>query len=230
MHPVPVDAGNHSPYNSQVKENIIISLVGVNSPHETDCGRLYRHLKNEGYTVKVLTSNPGLFDSEDVHTYPKGVFVYLDKILFSLDLIKKYNRDVLYLDADKFYSREQIDDYIERSKDYPVTYAGNWPEGDFGNYKELNPCFKYLKEYCEYVGMEYKNWKTIWEYVLFFGKDIDYNRVRLELEVLTPVFTYMSLMNKDTYNKTPFALGGAEGLALSIVLDKLEIGSKIVDI
>jgi hypothetical protein len=211
-------------------ENIIISLVGVNSPHENDCARLYHHLKKEGYTVKVLTSNPESFNSEDVHVYSKEIFVYLDKILFSLDLIEKYKCDVLYLDADKFHSREQIEDYIERSKDYLVTYAGNWPEGDFDSYKELNPCFKYLKEYCEYIGMEYKNWKTIWEYVLFFRKDLDCNKVRKELEILSPVFTYMSLMNKDTYNKIPFALGGAEGLALSISLDKLGIESKIIEI
>ena len=65
----------------------------------------------------------------------------------------------------------------------------------------------------------------MWEYVMFFRDDIDYEAIRYELETIAPVFTYMSLMNNDTYSKTPFALGGAEGLALSIVLDKLRIES-----
>ena len=212
-----------------MKENLIISLAGVNNPHEVHCVNLYRHLKDLGYRVKVLTSNPELFDSNDAHKYPNEFFLYIDKIIFSLDLIGKYGCDVLYLDADRFYSEEQIENYIEKSKGYDVTYAANWPEGDFNNYKELNPCFKYLKEYCEYVNMEYKNWKTIWEYILFFNRNIDHRKVRQELEVLTPVFTYMSLLNKDTYNKTPFALGGAEGLALSIALDKLGIESQMIN-
>lgn len=225
-----------------MKNNLVISLVGVNSYHVDDCQKLYYYLKRQGYTVKVLTSKPGLFEAGDAYEYSNRIFTYLDKILYCLDLVRDYDTDVLHLDADlpaelkkqtdyksaaKYYSRELIDSFLERSKEYQVTYIGSWPGGDFDKYKH-NACFRYLKEYCEYKGIEYKDWKTIWEYVLFFRKDIDYDTVRYELETIAPIFTYMSLMNNETYCKQPFALGGAEGLALSIVLDKLGIESKEV--
>lgn len=211
-----------------MKDNVVISLVGVNSYHVSNCTSTYWHLREQGYTVKVLTNRQDLFDPEDVYFYPRQIFTYLDKLLFCLDLVEEYSCNVLHLDADKYYEEDRIKSFLEKSQHHQITYQGSWPEGDFGHYKNVNPCFRYLKEYCEYRGIEYKDWKTIWEYVLFFRKDIDYPVIRYELETIAPVFTYMSLMNKDTYIKTPFALGGAEGLALSIVLDKLGIESKEV--
>jgi len=196
-----------------MKDNVVISLVGVNSYHVSNCISTYRFLQEEGYTVKVLTNRQDLFDPEDVYVYKRKIFTYLDKLLYCLDLVEEYNCSVLYLDSDKYYPYHQI------------TYQGSWPGGNFDAYRDVNPCFKYLKEYCEYKGIEYKNWETMWEYVMFFRDDIDYEAIRYELETIAPVFTYMSLMNNDTYSKTPFALGGAEGLALSIVLDKLGIES-----
>lgn len=209
-------------------KDFIIALVGVNAHHVDDCQSLYYYLKRNGFTVKVLTNRPSLFEDKDVYEYSNKIFTYLDKILYCLDLLRDYKCNVLYLDSDKYYNRELIESFLQRSKEHQVTYVSSWPEGDFSNYRDVNPCFKYLKDYCEYRGIEYKNWKTIWEYVLFFRKDIDYDTIRYELETIAPVFTYMSLMNNDTYNKKPFALGGAEGLALSIVLDKLGIESKEV--
>jgi hypothetical protein len=209
-----------------MKDNTVISLVGVNSYHVSNCVNTYRQLQSEGYTVKVLTNRPELFDSKDVYVYKRRIFTYLDKLLFCLDLVEEYGCNVLHLDADKWYQEHRIKSFIDRSQHYQITYQGSWPEGNFDAYKDVNPCFKYLKSYCEYKGIEYKNWKTIWEYVMFFRKDIDYQGIRFELETIAPVFTYMSLMNDDTYIKTPFALGGAEGLALSIVLDRLGIESQ----
>jgi hypothetical protein len=211
-----------------MKDNVVISLVGVNSYHISNCLGTYKYLKDAGYTVRVLTNRPDLFEPEDVFIYSNKIFTYLDKLLYCLDLIKEYNCNVLHLDADKYYSEERIKSFIEKSEQHQITYQGSWPGGNFDAYKDINPCFQYLKEYCEYRGIEYKNWKTIWEYVMFFRHDIDYNTIRYELETIAPVFTYMSLMNDDTYKKTPFALGGAEGLALSIVLDKLGIESQEV--
>lgn len=211
-----------------MKDNVVISLVGVNSYHVSNCTSTYWYLREQGYTVKVLTNRQDLFKPEDVYKYPRQIFTYLDKLLFCLDLVEEYGCSVLHLDADKYYEEHRIKSFLEKSQHYQITYQGSWPEGDFGHYKNVNPCFKYLKDYCEYKGIEYKDWKTIWEYVMFFRDDIDYQAIRYELETIAPVFTYMSLMNNDTYTKTPFALGGAEGLALSIVLDKLGIESKEV--
>ena len=211
-----------------MKDNVVISLVGVNSYHVSNCIGTYRFLKEQGYTVRVLTNRQDLFDPEDVYIYPRQIFTYLDKLLFCLDLVEEYKCNVLHLDADKYYDEHRIKSFLEKSQHHQITYQGSWPEGDFGHYKNVNPCFKYLKEYCEFRGIEYKDWKTIWEYVMFFRGDINYQAIRYELETIAPVFTYMSLMNNDTYNKLPFALGGAEGLALSIVLDKLGIESEEV--
>ena len=57
---------------------------------------------------------------------------------------------------------------------------------------------------------------------MIFNKDIDHQLVVQELEKIQPVFDYMALLNYGMYNK-PFVLGDAEGLALSIVLDKNNI-------
>lgn len=211
-------------------EKFVISLVGVNSYHVDNCEELYKKLKADGYEVKVLTNKPERFNLEDVYLYSNKIFTYLDKLLYCLDLVKEYQCNILHLDADKYYDKKTIENYLRQAQQHQVTYIGSWPDGDFDKYKDTNPCFKYLKEYCEYRGIEYKNWKTIWEYVLFFRKDLDVDQIRYELETIAPIFTYMSLMNDDTYKKTPFALGGAEGLALSMVLDRLGIEAKEIDI
>jgi hypothetical protein len=211
-----------------MKDNVVIALVGVNSYHVSNCISTYRQLQSEGYTLRVLTNRPDLFEPQDVYVYNRKIFTYLDKLFFCLELVEEYNCSVLSLDSDKYYEEHRIRSFIEKSQHHQITYQGSWPGGNFDAYKDINPCFKYLKEYCEYRGIEYKNWKTIWEYAMFFRDDIDYQAIKYELETIAPVFTYMSLMNKDTYDRTPFALGGAEGLALSIVLDKLGIESQEV--
>ena len=85
-----------------MKDNVVIALVGVNSYHVSNCTGTYRFLKEQGYTVRVLTNRQDLVEPEDVYVYPRKIFTYLDKLLFCLDLVEEYKCSVLYLDADKY--------------------------------------------------------------------------------------------------------------------------------
>ena len=50
-----------------------------------------------------------------------------------------------------------------------------------------------------------------------------------ELEIIKPVFDFISLMNDETYTK-PFVISGAEGLALSIVMNINDIPFKKISL
>ena len=80
-----------------MKDNTVISLVGVNSYHVSNCIGTYRQLQSEGYTVKVLTNRPDLFEPGDVYVYNRKIFTYLDKLLFCLDLVEEYDLSLIHI-------------------------------------------------------------------------------------------------------------------------------------
>jgi len=201
-------------------DDFIISLVAVGDFYVHEIESTYYRLKNEGYEVKILTNNPKFFDKRDIVVYQKENFNYFDKIYFSIDLIKQYGKTVIYFDGSDSPNIETIIRRILK-EDSHFIYRENWPKGDFYNYKDEN-CFRFLLEYLNYRKMPLINYPTISEKLMIFNKKLDHKLVKSELEKIQPVFDYISVMNYTTYSK-PFVIGGAEGLALSIVLTNNQI-------
>lgn len=201
----------------------IVVLVAVGDTYVNEILEYYKELKSNQSTIKILTDQPEHFDSDDVISYEKPIFNYFDKIFFSLKMVETYGKSVIYIDGSTPILKDSFDRLMEQlTSDF--LYVNNWPKGDFFEYKDES-CFRFLLEYMEYKNIPLKNYPTITEQIMVFNKSINYQLLKKELQIIQPVFDYISLMNDMTYSK-PFVLGGAEGLALSIIMNNNDITHK----
>lgn len=205
----------------------IIALVAVGEFYIQEIKDYYWDLKKLGFSVKVLTDDSSHFDENDVTLYEKPIFNYFDKLYFSLNLVKKYNKNVIYMDGTSALPQNILLDIAQRS-DSDFIYTSNWPKGNFFAY-DYTPSFKYLFDYLKYKQIPIKDYPTILEQVMVFKKTIDYKLISRELQIIQTVFDYVSIMNDETYIR-PFVIGSAEGLALSIVLTNNNITFTKIDI
>ncbi len=193
----------------------IIALVAVGEFYIQEIKDYYWDLKKDGFTIKVLTDDSSHFDVNDVTIYKRPVFNYFDKLHFSLSLVEKYGKNVIYMDGTSALPKHIVANISSRS-DSDFIYTSNWPKGNFYGYED-DPCFRYLFEYFHYKNIPIIDYPTILEQVMVFKKTINYELINKELQIIQTVFDYISVMNNNTYIR-PFVLGSAEGLALSIVL------------
>jgi hypothetical protein len=201
----------------------IVVLVAVGNTHVNEILEYYRELKSNQTIIKILTDQPSNFDLNDVILYQKSVFNYFDKIFFSLKIVEECQKSVIYVDGSTPISKDSFDRLMEQLTTN-FLYVNNWPKGDFFEYKD-EICFRFLLEYMNYRNISLKNYPTISEQIMVFNKTINYQLIKKELEIIQPVFDYISVMNDMTYSK-PFVLGGAEGLALSIIMNNNNITHK----
>jgi len=199
------------------KNDIVVALVAVGEGYVSEIIPRYNRLKRWGYDVKVLTDQPVKFDVADVIPYGKRVFNYFDKLYFALELVRRYNKVVIFIDGKEDVGDELIKQYTSNLTT-DCLYIKGWDLGGFNQYKN-EATFEYLVKYLTLYQMPIKDYPTIYEHVIVFNKTINHELVKNELELIQPVFDYMALLNYKLYNK-PFVLGDGEGLALSIILDK----------
>jgi hypothetical protein len=205
----------------------IVVLVAVGNTHVNEILEYYRELKSNQTIIKILTDQPSNFDLNDVILYQKSVFNYFDKIFFSLKIVEECQKSVIYVDGSTPISKDSFDRLMEQLTTN-FLYVNNWPKGDFFEYKD-EICFRFLLEYMNYRNISLKNYPTISEQIMVFNKTINYQLIKKELEIIQPVFDYISVMNDMTYSK-PFVLGGAEGLALSIIMNNNDITHKKINL
>jgi len=205
----------------------IVVLVAVGNTHVNEILEYYRELKSNQTIIKILTDQPSNFDLNDVILYQKSVFNYFDKIFFSLKIVEECRKSVIYVDGSTPISKDSFDRLMEQLTTN-FLYVNNWPKGDFFEYKD-EICFRFLLEYMNYRNIPLKNYPTISEQIMVFNKTINYQLIKKELEIIQPVFDYISVMNDMTYSK-PFVLGGAEGLALSIIMNNNDITHKKINL
>jgi hypothetical protein len=205
----------------------IVVLVAVGNTHVNEILEYYRELKSNQTIIKILTDQPSNFDLNDVILYQKSVFNYFDKIFFSLKIVEECQKSVIYVDGSTPISKDSFDRLMEQLTTN-FLYVNNWPKGDFFEYKD-EICFRFLLEYMNYRNIPLKNYPTISEQIMVFNKTINYQLIKKELEIIQPVFDYISVMNDMTYSK-PFVLGGAEGLALSIIMNNKDITHKKINL
>lgn len=205
----------------------IVVLVAVGNTHVNEILEYYRELKSNQTIIKILTDQPSNFDLNDVILYQKSVFNYFDKIFFSLKIVEECQKSVIYVDGSTPISKDSFDRLMEQLTTN-FLYVNNWPKGDFFEYKD-EICFRFLLEYMNYRNIPLKNYPTISEQIMVFNKTINHQLIKKELEIIQPVFDYISVMNDMTYSK-PFVLGGAEGLALSIIMNNKDITHKKINL
>lgn len=200
--------------------NVVVALVAVGEEYVQEILPYYGKLKRLGYNVKILTNYPHEFQSEDATLYTKHIFNYFDKLYFALELVRKYNRTVIFVDG-----RESIEGWMINRYTSNLTadciYVEGWELGGFLQYTD-KATFNHLVDYLTLYNIPVKDYPTIYEHIVVFNRTIDYQLIIHQLEQIQPVFDYMAVLNCKIYDK-PFILGHAEGLALSIVLDQNNI-------
>lgn len=142
--------------------------------------------------------------------YQPNIFSYFDKLYFSLNMVKKFNRDVFYVDITKI---DEVNFNFEQTNQF--YFKSHWPYGN------------HLKDYLQYdffqpliekwwdTDIDYNELVAIRETELFFSKDLNTDCIVKQLKTIQPLFRKMSL-------KTPTYSGydNAEGIALSYALKK----------
>lgn len=200
--------------------NVVVALVAVGEEYVQEILPYYNKLKRLGYNVKILTNYPDQFQSQDVTLYTKRIFNYFDKLYFALELVREYSSTVIFVDGRESIEGWMIDRYTNNLT-ADCIYVEDWELGGFLQYTD-KATFNHLVDYLSLYDIPVKDYPTIYEHIVVFSRTIDYQLVVDQLEQIQPVFDYMAVLNCKIYDK-PFILGHAEGLALSIVLDRNNI-------
>ena len=188
------------------------------------------------YDVRVLTDTPEVFQTIGCITYPydKKIFSYFDKLFFSIKLAKELNKPITYVDSDNLWLLTETDAYYNLRNEKIVWFLDNWNTWMRG---PLEP-WKYLTdlniekwtepliEYLKIEGYDASKLETMFERLLYFPTDVDYDKLQYELEKIKPIFEYMSMYDRDLNNRLIY--GHGEGLALSYALDVCGIKKEIL--
>lgn len=201
---------------------MILSIIAVGDKYvDKTLSHLDKFIE-KGYAIKVLTDQPNRYLHPNVETYfyDNKLFYYFNKLSFPLKLSKKYESNVLYIDADMLSSVS--DEFINTfNGGNEFLFYKTWPDGEtFKDYKN-DHYFKILVDYFIKKNItEYEDLTTILEWGFYFpylgDKTSD---LLLDIEKVKPVFEYMSIMIDSGYS----GIGNGEGLALSYVLKKNKI-------
>lgn len=216
---------------------MILSITAVYDKYVNLCLENINKYDNGKWDIHIQTNQPEKFNKWTVHEYDKNTFYMFDKILFSLKLSQKYKEPVILLDADDLHkpSNKFINEF-EYDGD-KILYPGYWLFTD-GTYQSVldnpdfypvsKPRFKYMVEYWERLGVDYKNLTTIDEWLLYlpyFGEktteiihDIEYYKCLLETGTIMCGSYFKGVKH---YKQT--VLGAGEGVLFSYVFNKHNI-------
>jgi hypothetical protein len=197
---------------------MILAIIAVGDDYINNCLKYLDKFKDSGYSVKVLTDKPELFNDYDVYHFKNQIFSYFEKILFPLKLMIEFESDVLYVDADWIQSIG--DEFIKNFKGNDTfLYYTNWPYGDkFKDYPN-NEYFKLFIEYLKSKNFNYDNLTTIMEWVYYFPNIKNVKNILRDIEMIKPIFEYISIQSNNGY----IGIGNGEGIGLSYVLEKNDI-------
>ena len=216
---------------------MILAIVCVGESYKDEpikiLPEIERFIKN-GWEVHILTDNPNAFTIGEVHLYKNKIFSYVDKLLFTFNLIKDKKQCVLY--ADHNWLSNLNDTFInEFKKTNDIVYFEHW--GVLNENELWDPIWKKfddyrldyfndLYEYFDYIGYEYRDLITIRECFLYIPYNELIDEFIFEVEKIKPVLEYIGIKynkgNCDSYGKS-------EGLALAIIIDKYKLNTAQLD-
>jgi len=202
---------------------MILALVLVGNEYIEEAKPHINRYIESGWKVEILTDQPQKFKeflNIELHIYNRKIFSYFEKILFPLQIIKKYGAGVLYIDSSLLQS---IPDWFlntfENTEDF--LYYNTWMSGKTFKNIENDPYFENLIKFFKYENFNnYGELLTILEWIYY----IPYNQSKIEnlihdAERIKPIFEYTSIFYKSKFN----GIGNGEGLGLSYILFKNSI-------
>lgn len=213
---------------------MVLALVSINNPYCDDISKKIKRFVDNGWEIFILTNHPNDFTEYNTVFYPYKIFSYYYKLLFSLSIVEKYDKDVLYVDIKNI--DEVSDNIIKNFKGSDkfifldhwqvlVTRGSEIMECKFDKWEKFNdnidPYFIQLKEYFNKINFDYSEMITIWERIMYFPKYKNVSEIILELEKIKPIFEYSSIINDSDYKNK--GIGNAEGLAMSYILNKFNL-------
>ena len=129
---------------------LVLVLVGDEYIEEAK-PHINRYIES-GWKVEILTDQPQKFKeflNIELHIYNRKIFSYFEKILFPLQIIKKYGDGVLYIDSSLLQS---IPDWFlntfENTEDF--LYYNTWVSGKTLKNLENDPYFENLIKFFKY--------------------------------------------------------------------------------
>jgi len=203
---------------------MILSLVAVGEKYVKNCEPFIPNFIDNGWDVHILTDKPQYFKFGTIEHYNHKIFSYFHKLLHPLKLCEKYQKDVLYVDADWIQNISSDFSKTFKSGD-TFLYHGHWPGGEtFINYKD-DLYFKFLIDYWDKQSFNYDNVPTMLEWIFYIPYNKNISKIIYDIESVKPIFEYMSLTTDTGYN----GIGNGEGLGLSYSLYKNNISIKTFD-
>jgi hypothetical protein len=216
---------------------MILAIVCVGESYKDEPIKILSDIErfiNNGWEVNILTDNPNAFPIGKVHLYKNKIFSYVDKLLFTFNLIKDRKESVVYVDHN--WLSNLNDTFIsEFEKTNDIIYFEHWGvlnENGLWDpiWKKFNDYsieyFKDLIEYFNYIEYDYSNLITIRECFLHIPYSELIDEYLIEIEKIKPVLEYIGIKaNKGVCS----SYGKSEGLALAIIIDKFKLNIAQLD-
>jgi hypothetical protein len=202
---------------------MILVLVLVGDEYIEEAKPHINRYIEKGWKIEVLTDQPQKFKNFlniELHIYNRKIFSYFEKILFPLQIIKKYGDGVLYIDSSILQLiPDSFLETFEPRQDF--LYYNTWPNGKRFENIENDPYFENLIKFFKYENFNnYGELLNILEWIYY----IPYNKNKIndliyDTERIKPIFEYTSIFYKTKFN----GIGNGEGLGLSYILFKNSI-------
>jgi hypothetical protein len=206
---------------------MIICTVAVGDKYINLSSQLIENFINYGIDVKILTDKPKSYLYGDLYKYDKKIFSFFDKLLFTGKIVEELKCGVLYIDADRLNDVSlPVLKYIKKLKDF--TFFDYWqiqieediwePWIKYTDYKL--DYFNAFDDYCLKNNFDISKLNCLWEGIFYFPYLENIDKILYDIELIKPVFEYMSITGIIANNIYAGKLGISEGLALSYVIEK----------
>lgn len=206
---------------------MIICIVAVGDKYINLSSSAVKKFTNAGHSVKILTDNPDGFKYGETYKYNDKIFSFFNKLLFTGRMVEELKSDILYVDADRlseistvFFKKIQNSnnfiffDYwqIQIEKDI-------WKKWEkYTDYKL--EYFNVFDDYCLKNNFDISKLRCLWEGIFYFPYLDNIDKILYDIELIKPIFEYMSITGVIANNIYAGKIGISEGLALSYVIEK----------
>jgi hypothetical protein len=206
---------------------MIICTVAVGEKYINLSSNSIKRFINSGFNVKILTDNPESYLYGETYKYDKKIFSFFDKLLFTGKIVEELKCGVLYIDADRL-SESSIKYFKNINTNNEFIFFDYWqiqieenvwkPWKKYTDYKL--DYFNAFDDYCLKNNFDISKLNCLWEGIFYFPYLENIDKILYDIELIKPVFEYMSLTGTIANNLYSGKLGISEGLALSYVIEK----------
>lgn len=216
---------------------MIICIVAIGDKYINLSSPFIEKIINDGHSVKILTDNPEKFKFGEKYKYNDKIFSFFHKLLFTGKIVEELKCGVLYIDADMLH--EISFNFLKRFKksknfiffDYwkiQIEKDEWYPWQKYTDYKL--DYFNVFDDYCSNNNFDISRLNCFWEGIFYFPYLQNIDKILYDIELIKPVFEYMSITGIIANNIYSGKLGISEGLALSYVIEKNNLSYLVRDL